>query len=317
MSKFLMKPFALAGLALLLTACSFSLAEDVTPPPNYTPPAPVETSAVTAASLSYPVVPPDPANGAAIFAEKCAPCHGAAGQGDGPRASSLPNPVAAIGTADLARKSTAAAWFDIITNGNLEKFMPPFSSSLSDGQRWDVLAYVYSLSETPAALAMGGQLYDQNCASCHGKTGKGDGVNAAGSMMDFTDQASMAQKTGDDIYQAITAGKTPAMPAYGDKFSDDQRRAMADYIRFLSFAPAARAAYPGVSTPIAAAPTAYPLATSSPLSGTVQISPTLTSPSGHHIHPSEYSHAGRDHRQSHQWLRRNVALRHESSSSRF
>jgi mono/diheme cytochrome c family protein len=281
--KIFTKPFMLtilAGLALLLSACSFSLAEDVTPPPNYTPPAPPETTTVSAASPSYPLVPPDPVKGAAIFAEKCAPCHGASGQGDGSRASALPNPVAAIGSPNLASQSRPADWFNIITNGNLDRFMPPFNGSLSDGQRWDVLAYVYSLSTTPASLAMGGQLYDQNCASCHGKTGKGDGPNASGQMADFTDQAAMAQKTGDEIYQAITAGKLPAMPAYSDKLNDVQRHAVVDYIRFLSFTPAARAAYPGVATPLAAAPTAFPLATSSPASGTAQPLPTLASSQG-------------------------------------
>lgn len=294
MSKLFMKPFvlsALAGLVLLLSACSFSLAEDVTPPPNFTPPAPPETSAATAASLSYPLVPPDPANGAVIFAEKCAPCHGATGQGDGPRASSLPDRVAAIGTADVARKSSPAAWFNIVTDGNLEHFMPPFNSSLSDGQRWDVLAYVYSLSETPDNLAMGGQLYDQNCASCHGNTGKGNGPQATGPMTDFTDQASMAQKTGEGLYQAITAGVAPAMPAYSDKYNEEQRRAMAAYIRFMSFAPSRRAAYPAPGTPLAVAQTAYPApasqvtveptsyspAAATPPSGTAQSSPTQAS----------------------------------------
>jgi mono/diheme cytochrome c family protein len=276
---------ALASLALLLSACSFSLAEDVPPPPNYTPPAPLETTTVTAASLSYPVVPPDPVKGASIYAEKCAPCHGNSGQSDGARAASLPDPVPAIGSADRARHSNPAAWFNVITNGDLAHFMPPFNGSLSDGQRWDVLAYVYSLSETPEVVAMGGQLYDQNCASCHGVRGKADGPKATGQMTDFTDQASMAQKTTEGLYQAITNGLAPGMPAYNNQFSEIQRRAMADYIRFLSFVPSARAAYPAPGTFLAAAPGAYPVpaatATAANPSGTIaQPSPTLASFSG-------------------------------------
>jgi mono/diheme cytochrome c family protein len=268
----------LAVLALLLSACSFSLAADVTPPPNYTPPAPAEANPVASAGPSYPLVPPDPANGAAIFAEKCAPCHGDSGHGDGPRASALPNPVAAIGIAELARSSKPAGWYDILTNGNLERFMPPFAS-LSDGQRWDVLAYVYTLSEPPASVAMGGQLYDQNCASCHGKTGKGDGPQATGPMTDFTDEATMAQKTGEEFYQAVANGKEPGMPAYASQFNEDQLRALADYVRALSFAPTARAASPGPATPLAAA-TVSPLETASPAGGTPQASPTLASSLG-------------------------------------
>lgn len=288
---------ALAGIAMLLSACSFSLAADVTPPPNYTPPAlPLSTVATTSgartSSLSYPLLPPDPAKGASIYTEKCAPCHGSSGLGDGPRASSLPKPVAAIGSADLARKSTPADWFGIVTNGKLESFMPPFSGSLSDGQRWDVLAYVYSLSETPTAVAMGGQLYDQNCAGCHGKSGKGDGPNTTGQdatsqpPSNFTDQAAMAQKTSEDIYQAISNGNPPVMAAYKDKFSEEQRRALADAIRFLSFAPSARAANPAAATPLAAASTASTQetatvkATLAPLTGTLQSSSAETASVG-------------------------------------
>ncbi|HJW90315.1 MAG TPA: c-type cytochrome, partial [Anaerolineales bacterium] len=76
---------------LLLSACSFSLAADVTPPPGSN----VQVSQPTQAPLTgplYPLVPPNPANGAAIYADKCAPCHGLTGQGDGPQASQLPNP---------------------------------------------------------------------------------------------------------------------------------------------------------------------------------------------------------------------------------
>ncbi len=265
LSKNSIKPLALSALtwcAILLSACSFSLAEDVTPPPNYTPPAPPETSVATVTELSYPVVPPDPANGAAIFTEKCAPCHGTTGHGDGPRASSLPNPVAAIGTGELARQSTPASWFNTITNGNLEHFMPPFNGSLSDGQRWDVLAYVYSLSETPASVVAGGQLYDKSCASCHGQTGKGDGPQASGTMASFTDQSFMAQKSEEDLYQAITTGVTPSMPAYENKFSDEQRRDLSSYIRFLSYSPSALAAYAASGSPLASAGTAYPVPTS-------------------------------------------------------
>jgi mono/diheme cytochrome c family protein len=287
---------ALAGIALLLSACSFSLAGDVTPPPHYTPPAlpqstVVATEGARTSGLSYPLLPPDPAKGAPIYTEKCTPCHGSSGLGDGPRASSLPKPVAAIGSAELARKSTPADWFGIVTNGKLESFMPPFSGSLSDGQRWDILAYVYTLSETPAAVATGGQLYDQNCASCHGKSGKGDGPNATGQdaagqpSWDFTDQAAMAQKTNEDIYQAISSGNPPAMPAYKDKFSEAQRRALADSIRFLSFAPSARAAYTA-ATPLAAASTASTQettmvkATLPPLTGTLQSSSAATASVG-------------------------------------
>ena len=70
----------IALISLILSACNFSLAEDVTPPPGYVPP--------TVAPTHGPVFPaeaPSLQNGAAIYAEKCAPCHGDTGMGDGPQ----------------------------------------------------------------------------------------------------------------------------------------------------------------------------------------------------------------------------------------
>ena len=77
-----------------LTACSFSLAEDITPPPGAQQPVVQASTQEAPTGPLYPLVPPDPAAGAANFAEKCAPCHGDTGLGDGPSASELPVPVA-------------------------------------------------------------------------------------------------------------------------------------------------------------------------------------------------------------------------------
>ena len=55
-------------LPFLLGACS--LASDLTPPPGYHPTAIIQP---TAAPVVYPLVPPDPAQGAAIFTANCAP----------------------------------------------------------------------------------------------------------------------------------------------------------------------------------------------------------------------------------------------------
>ncbi len=79
-------------LAFLLPACNFTLAQDITPPPNYVPPTP----AATLGPL-FPAQAPSTENGALIFAEKCAPCHGATGLGDGEQGIQLDVPVPAFG----------------------------------------------------------------------------------------------------------------------------------------------------------------------------------------------------------------------------
>jgi mono/diheme cytochrome c family protein len=227
-------------LVLILSACSFSLAEDITPPPNLQqqqPPAGQAQPAAVSAN-TFPSLPPNPANGQAIYTENCAPCHGDTGLGDGPQAAQLPNPPAALGSPDLARKASPAAWYQMVTQGNIQNFMPPFTS-LTDGQRWDVVAYAFSLSAPQAMLDQGKQLYQANCASCHGDTGTGDGPAVAGLAnppQDLTNQQFVSTKSETDFFNSITQGASPDMPAFGDQISESDRWALAAYLRTLALA---------------------------------------------------------------------------------
>jgi mono/diheme cytochrome c family protein len=277
--------FALLLLSSVLTACSFSLAADITPPPGSEQqlPAGVTQPAPISGQL-YPLLPPNPESGRAIYTEKCAPCHGDSGKGDGPRAAQLPNPVAAIGSIELARQSTPARWYTQVTQGNLEKFMPPFGS-LSERQRWDVVAYAFSLSAPAALLEQGKELYQANCTRCHGASGKGDGPDAAGAPKpppDLTDQAFMAQKSAEDFYQVISNGLPPTMPSFITDLSDDERWTLATYLRSLTFAQPeepvtlAESATPGDATGVATSVAPAPNSTASPITAT----PLAEVPSG-------------------------------------
>ncbi len=224
-----------ALLAGLLAGCNFSLAADVTPPPGYQPPAPETPVASPAAAVPlFPLIPPDPAKGAAIYIEKCAACHGPQGLGDGPQAASLPNPVAALGAPEFARQAIPAEWFRVVTQGNLERFMPPFPS-LNDRQRWDVVAYALTLSASDESTRQGGDLYAAQCAQCHGATGKGDGPQAPEGTPNFTDQERMAARSNQALFEVITNGAADTMPAFAS-LSETQRWALVDSVRSLSFA---------------------------------------------------------------------------------
>ena len=206
---------AFAIIPLILSVCNFTLAADITPPPGYRQPTAMEAPAEATSGPMYPLVSPDPLAGEPLYIEKCAPCHGVTGLGDGPQSEQLPNPVIPIGADEIARQATPAYWYEIVTSGNIERFMPPFSS-LTDRQRWDVVAYTYSLNSTPQRIAEGKALYQSNCVACHGEGGKGDGPSAAGLRMpDFTEQEFMAGKSAVDFFDTISAGVT-GMPAFGD-----------------------------------------------------------------------------------------------------
>ncbi len=217
---------------IFLSACNFSLAEDIAPPPNYVAPTPASTLGAL-----YPSSPPNPLRGAAIYAEKCAPCHGEKGLGNGPQAAGLPVPVAAIGLVDISRQSSPAEWFTVVTQGRTDRSMPSFAS-LPSQERWDVLSYVFSLSATADEVAKGALTYTAKCAACHGLQGKGDGSQAAGLSLaptNFTDQEYMAKTTGIGLYRAISEGVAPNMPGFSTELNESDRVALVAYLRSLTF----------------------------------------------------------------------------------
>ena len=84
---------------------------------------------------------PSVVRGAALYAENCAVCHGANGQGNGPAAAGL-----AIHPADLIEPHLFAHspgdMFWWISHGRAKGVMPGFSDVLQPSQRWDVINFV-------------------------------------------------------------------------------------------------------------------------------------------------------------------------------
>jgi len=199
------------------------------------------------------MIPPDPARGESIYAEKCAPCHGVKGLGDGPDAGALPNPVTPLGSPAVARQAAPADWYLMVSNGNLERYMPPFKS-LSVPERWDVISYAFSLSTSDEKITRGKELYAANCIDCHGETGQGDGRKTgelSASPVDFTDQSFMGLMSAADLFETISAGQGE-MHAFGD-LAEEDRWALTAYLRSLTFeTPEEQAAVEGedsVATP--------------------------------------------------------------------
>lgn len=154
-------------------------------------------------------------------------------------AGQLPVPAPAVGTNPVSRKASPSEWYAVVTKGNLERRMPPFNS-LSDRQRWDVVAYLYSLSTDAEFIAQGEEIYLDNCAACHGKDGDGKGPDAAGlpvAATNFNDLKLMAGLSDDLIFQNISEGKGSAMPAFAEQLSTQERWALTDYLRALTFMP--------------------------------------------------------------------------------
>jgi mono/diheme cytochrome c family protein/plastocyanin len=132
------------------------------------------------------------------------------------------------------------------------------STSLSDSEKWDVVAYIWEMKTTPEALARGKELYAQNCAACHGENGAGDGVfaddiaaageasmesmsGAMDSMMqtpaDFTDPKRMLGAS-PAIFQGkiLRGGMGTGMPMWGSIFTEEQIWDLVAYLYSFQFA---------------------------------------------------------------------------------
>ncbi|MBE0684455.1 MAG: c-type cytochrome [Anaerolineaceae bacterium] len=206
-----------------LSGCSVSLAADVTPPPNLVQQDPSPMSPTSAPSIVLPMMEPDIFNGAIIYEQKCVPCHGETGMGDGAQSNQLPNPVTPVGDIRIARDAKPIDWYKVITIGNFERFMPGFQS-LSDRERWDVTAYALTLSLSEDMIKNGEVIFSENCVECHTKEN-----------LPLQSASAMAEKSLSDILLVITTGIDTEMHSFSDLLSDEDQLAVASYVRYLGF----------------------------------------------------------------------------------
>lgn len=117
-----------------------------------------------------------------------------------------------------------------------------------------------SAAANATGFGRGKALYTQNCSSCHGETGAGDGP-VAGSLVPkparHDDGKYMNALSNEHLFKVIknggtAVGKSPMMAPWGGVMSDDQIRDLIEFVRSL-----ATPAYTGAATP---APNSHPKA---------------------------------------------------------
>jgi len=167
--------------------------------------------------------------GEALYATHCASCHGPRGAGDGiaPR-KPLPPPT------DLtARRYSLAALADAIYHGVPGAAMPGYPQLSTDDLR-AVAVFTQGLGAKAGHVKQseaGEKIYSQNCATCHGREGKGDG-DAAATAARRPANFHLLQPTAQQALKVVTEGAAgTTMPQWGAKLSEEQRKEVAEYVR--------------------------------------------------------------------------------------
>jgi cytochrome c oxidase cbb3-type subunit I/II len=210
----------------------------------------------------------DPARGRQVYERYCVQCHGDRADGAGEVARwSQPKPrdfrqgVFKFTSTAYGLLPTTADLDRVIQNGLYGTRMPPFAA-LSGRERRDVIAYLQTRSPrwrteqpgtplpipaeptpTRESVTKGRELFEANCAKCHGD-GTGNGTAAAKGMLDDWGMAIAPAnltlgrgkwaRTARDIYVRAMAGinGTP-MPESGDALTREQVWQVAHYVQAL------------------------------------------------------------------------------------
>ena len=110
----------------------------------------VDPSAVDYDKVEVPLAPLSSdearARGRALFKAKCALCHGDRADGNGVRSKGLSGKPANFGNSDWRSNTSAIAVFEVLSEGKRGTSMPAWPT-LSNGQKWDLIAYVLSVAE--------------------------------------------------------------------------------------------------------------------------------------------------------------------------
>ena len=212
---------------------------------------------------------PDSAAGKVAFLQSCARCHGLTGAGDGrdavrlfPRPRNLTEGVFKFRSPASGTPPTDDDLFTTVTHGLNAGGMPDWSQ-LDDATRWQLVAYVKSLSPAftdakpePVNLGhdpgarhadpkQGRAVYDKlGCAACHGPNGRANGTSAPTLVDNWgraTRPANLTQgwsyRGGSDpasiVTRLVSGIDGSPMPSYAEAATTEELWQLAYYVRSL------------------------------------------------------------------------------------
>lgn len=207
----------------------------LTPPQITVAEIPAETYALVETMANGAVL----SQGLTVYAENCAACHGANGEG-----STL---APALNTDELRVRLSDADIARIIQEGVPGTLMASWAAALDTAEQQAVVALISDwgalnaagvqlpvieaapLDTSPQAIANGQQLFNLLCTQCHGINGYGSPIAPA-----LNNQTFLSQTPDAAIQQIIAGGVTGTnMPAWGGYLTDADIAAITVYLRSL------------------------------------------------------------------------------------
>jgi cytochrome c oxidase cbb3-type subunit 3 len=163
--------------------------------------------------------------GERLFSTYCTTCHGSDARG----VRGYPN----LRDTSWIWGGTPEAIHESIRNGR-NAAMPPWEGLLDYQDIFNVTEYVRSLSgrKIDSVVAFKGkQIFDKNCALCHGADGKGNQALGAANLTDNIWLYGGSQK---NIQETITKGRSGRMPPHKEFLGDAKIHLLAAYVFSLS-----------------------------------------------------------------------------------
>ena len=176
--------------------------------------------------------------GAAVYRTWCAQCHGSGAAGADGYPNLLDDEWLWGGTMEAIHTTVTVGirYEDADPNWERQSMMPAFGADqlLSEGEVDAVVNYVMSLSGEPqdaTVVAEGAELYDINCAACHGADGQGDRMQGAPNI---ANAIWLYGGDYDSVYETVWNARAGRMPPMGGAdLSEAEIRAVTAYVHSL------------------------------------------------------------------------------------
>lgn len=170
------------------------------------------------------------ARGASVFRAQCSQCHGSGAAGAKGYPNLLDNDWLWGGSLEDIAYTIRHGIRNETDDDARYSEMPAFGEILEPEEITAVVAYVESLSSGTPLTGQGAEVYADNCASCHMEDGTGDREQGAPNLAD-----SLWLYGGDTetLTKTVTYSRYGVMPAWGQRLSEEDVRAVAVYVHSL------------------------------------------------------------------------------------